>query len=387
MENRKEALANQLDRIFNSPYIEHKATEGILKEIRGCQNLPATSMLWQIKDFSDQVDLSHPDLATLYGGAFAGHAPGSFSALACHFVKLRNSPNFCAEFSTACHKLLQSHYQYQPIALTFEPRNGQANVRFLPKENREKLRSSKKQQQLSMYDVSLKGLLYWERQAKDFGSYYRGADRYLNDIQQAETRRRHFLENGLVNMAYEIEKSIADIKNRSSKESYYGFHRISLQEAAIIAAKRNDYLVNEFVNGHPMVIFSKDAFNGYDFLGEKECLFSQIEYVPVAYTFSELKDIAPPEILKVIDHLEEFPEIGKKALFDHYRVVVPGVDYPRSHMFPPYCIKLPNGMNVTYWEYELAKRSLESQLLMGHYVSAVLLGERDGHHYFICEWI
>ena len=60
-----------------------------------------------------------------------------------------------------------------------------------------------------------------------------------------------------------------------------------------------------------------------------------------------------------MQHLEAFPELGGKPVFDHFLVVVPGLDGDMAH---------------------------EKELISEGRIIPVLLGERDGKCYFISYW-
>jgi len=71
-------------------------------------------------------------------------------------------------------------------------------------------------------------------------------------------------------------------------------------------------------------------------------------YEPRAYPLYELMNIASDNMLRLVEHLDSFPCINNKTMFDDYIVLAPG--------------------NIK------------------EKVQPILLGERDNKCYFICLW-
>ena len=118
----------------------------------------------------------------------------------------------------------------------------------------------------------------------------------------------------------------------------------------------------------------------YDF--RVECGQDRFVYHPTAYSLCELWGNTSSKVKKVVDHLENFPEIGGRSLFDHYRVIAPSFEY-RS----PYRIADIDGKSLSFMSYGEVRKALDIIFLKNHLSASILLGEKDGEFYFICYWI
>lgn len=148
------------------------------------------------------------------------------------------------------------------------------------------------------------------------------------------------------------------------EDMHYGFHRITMTNAAVILAKMHQFdfcgLLEKgqlFDTDNYRIFVPKDVHGG-------ESEFYQ--YSPRAYPLNELKELAPTRVLEIIERLEMFDEANGKAIFDHYVVIVPGYRIEK------------NTRSV---------QEMDTTLIQRQAVTPIVLGERDGKCYFICYWI
>ena len=99
----------------------------------------------------------------------------------------------------------------------------------------------------------------------------------------------------------------------------------------------------------------------------------------------EDKPYLPPRMKELVEFLESFPEASGHPLFDHYRVLVPGLDYPNINQAKP-AYRKASGEAVEFMNAEAAQYDFDRYLVENGHVPAILLGERDGDHYFISYW-
>jgi hypothetical protein len=132
------------------------------------------------------------------------------------------------------------------------------------------------------------------------------------------------------------------------------------------------------------------AFTGYKFMspgGDFVEGLSRIEYYPRAYPYHRLASLAPAAVARVVERLEAFPALGGKPAFDHYRVIVPGLFYPSYFQRPPYHFVDPSGVRLEFDSMWEAQQALDAAMIETKTITPVLVGERDGDHYFICYWL
>lgn len=341
------------------------------------------------------MDDPHPDLFAIFNGELVGNAEGSFSRIAFDLLCLSEVLKNCdPRIQRMARNVISSSH---PIVTTVDaPANNLLHVRFIPsREKRDELRQWKTWERVSMHGAFPEGERTWNASPSDFHGFQRYNNPYEADIAKAIQRRDYFSGLGLIAMAQEIETSIASMMRMGTNGQYCGFVPILFQTAAMILAKSVGYQFygrpGQFRND--IVYADKDVFEGYDFY-DRDCENSsfsdrdRVEYWPRAYPLHELWDRASGEIKKLIDHLEAFPELNHKPAFDHYRVVLPTIHYPSSYMYAPYVYYRDiRGRRMDFNSIEEAQNSFDRHLWDHKYIYGVLLGERDGQHYFISYFL
>jgi hypothetical protein len=385
--------------------VEIKVFDGVLQNIL---NYSAEDISYVMGDFGIGlrslallIDLSHPDLAAIHGGQLVGTKQGSFSRIVSDAIK---TLVFCKHWGAcdgvvyAIRKVINQHELSPTLSRVVNaPNNNQLHVRFVPsRENRERIRAWKRHQVVGLGTLYSKGNQLWHQCESTFENFYRH-NLYARDIQESSNRMRIMAENGLVSIADEMKKFIEELKQKALQETYFGFSKIPLVTAAIILAKMHGYEFDEKGGygwsscGTDMVAFARPSKFDYrffdDVLNEESKSYDKIEYYPRIYTLKEMVDTASDEMKKLVDHLESFPEIGGKALFDHYRILVPGLNYPSMFQRTPYHFKLPSGESAVFDELQQATIALDRMMIQEKAMLGVLLGERDGEHYFVSYWM
>jgi len=323
----------------------------------------------RLRAFSSRINRGsvHPDLFSLFGGELTSNEEGSFGrevsdilSMSCYATD-RCISKFVLDILK---NAITKHKRFSEISKSIDdPQENLLHVRFVQsRSDRDRIRSRKKMQSINT-DLFLK---IWEMEPNDFSNYVRWASVYEKDISEAEVRFKHFDDLGLLMMSTEIKKSIILIKQESIESQYYGFNKILLSSASAILAKQSGY-EHGLIGGAKKIHVETDWFK-YRFFADKLSLIDDskvpaLELTPRAYTNQEFNDLLSPEILNLIDYLEEFPDAGGFPLFDHYRILVAGNNYFKSIF---------------------ESIELDRQLIKRKEIPAILLGERDGDCYFIC---
>lgn len=238
-----------------------------------------------------------------------------------------------------------------------------------------------------MTAFSKKGEDIWAYQPDNFSSFIRFSNPHKEDIDFAEKKEFMYLKNGCVGMANYIRECIDNFKSQL-QESYYGFNRITMTNAAVILAKSlgfkflttwNDTITEEkryrikipsdFITSskeHPIWLSTSEVVQ-----------HNGIVYEPRVYPLSYFWSFATPVIKKVIDHLESFPEACGKAIFDNFIIICPG---------PAISSIQTMDLDVTYSNKEDAAFDCDKKLMESGKTNPVLLGEKDGRCFFICFW-
>ena len=322
------------------------------------KTLGATGVL--LYDFLSEIDLKkpHPDLHDLKNGKLASsHVKKLGDAV--QYILYGQENKLSVPLVNAVKHRVESATGNSFIDREINaPSSNLQRVRFISdRALRDKIRSKKKSMDIPLHSLLSKGADHWSEYTDHFNIFEFGQNVYSKEIKNAEGVIEHLTAMNLPAMKAEVEQSIAAMKVRLATTQYRGFNRITSLEVAAILGKLHEYQYSGDGYGTRLKIFADSS------LFNLESVDSPIyEYTPMTYTFKEMEDTASQQAKDLVDFLENFPPLGGKAVFDHYRVVMPS---------------LFNGNNPKIDRY-----LLKSQQMVG-----VLLGERDGEQYFISYWI
>lgn len=352
----------------------------------------------KLRLFASIISLSHPDLRKFVGGQLVGEQQGTFSKDACDVLRLvsygleKDRLSLSINVLDALKKVVTKHDFYKSLSLVIDsPFDNQQNIRFVPsREDRDMIRTSKRAQPVNLSLIKKRGREFWDSQTTDLMPFSRFFNAFQRDIEEAKSRQEHFTKFGLKIMADEIQKSIAELEAASSESQYYGFNKISLSVATAVLAKQSGFTYIERPNhlDGDTIVADPDDFT-YRFFAKKDNLIddshvSVLECLPRIYAYHELEPHASLEVLKLIDHLEGFPDAEGFSIFDHYRVLVPGLNYPNTFGTSYECsIRLADGSLFRSTSLQKIQMRLDIELLQEKQIVAALLGERDGEFYFI----
>jgi hypothetical protein len=360
---------------------------GILKFIRTCSKEDVVYALGDfglnLRKFSVDIDLSHPDLHNLFGGALVSKREGTFSRELIDVIKIakhRESDKLSDSVMNALNRWIEGMNEYLQVRSNIDhPSSNLQHIRFVAdKEQREACRRLKYGQRMPMNVVYGKDRHLWDKQASNFDYLVRGEKRYRSDIELAKKKEVQFGEFGLASMSKIIRDSIAKMERKSEEESYHGFNSVSLETTVIILSKIMGYECESSFQSYSSsprfkIKAKRSHFPGYEFgesRAQNEWGHKEMDYSPCIYGAHDLPQ--SDEMSKILELLDAYPSAGEKPLFDQFRVVVPSLVYPD--------IILSSVSSET-------KKKIDIDLLKQELMVAALLGEREGQFYFISYWM
>jgi len=338
----------------------------------------------RLRDFASSIDLAHPEITeTIF-------LQPEFSQKFCQLLKV-------VEFARQegmlawLDGLSKLHTRNLPQTLRHldSPLKNQQFIRLLPSRNeREQVRRTKSMREIDLRSFQKKGQMAWDSLPSNFGLYIRHNENYKDELVIAEKKAERYRNLGLKEMASKITEAIEKFR-MMMEENYYGFHRITMTNAAVVSAKMHGYKLvelNEENDDFGIEVPAKN-FKKYPFEKSDRDNYS---YCPRAYPLSEMNR-QPKRVKAIIEELESFVDANNKAIFDHYAVVVPSIRWPEHNR----CEDGSNGISIMdrhgtireFDNYVDANKEIDTTLIKKKIVTPILLGEKDGRCYFICYWI
>lgn len=292
----------------------------------------------KIFKFISKADISHPEIISVVNNIFDNDKDFigqiiELLSLTENNIKLKIVKNFCNIISR---KKFSRYFT----------KNTNYAIRVLNnKDYRDIIRRQKKMQVVCLKDFSS-----WENEPEDFQIFNRYNDPYSEVVKVAERKANKYYELGCKLLGDKVLNLLKKNKNNIS-DCHYGFNRISITNAAIILAKLNKFRLRTSWDTHDNKTVK--IVTTFDFG------VSNNTYEARVYPIHDLIHIAPPNIINIINHLDNFPEACGKAIFDNYLVLMPSVK---------------------------SVDKATDELLMKECVCPILLGERDNKSHFICYW-
>lgn len=324
-----------------------------------------------LRRFLKEVDIDsyHPDLPHM----MSGYLIGEFCKECVDLVKLVlfGRANGISEvlLQSACRTVLRSDVAKLVDVEVDAPSVNMLRVRFVSdRTKRDEIRKCKRPMVVSLNMLYKTGQDMWDSTPDSFDSYSHGCNSYENDMQKAKDISEHLNSLNLSSMLQEVKESVSNMEHQIAKEQYLGFNLLPMSVASIILGKLHGYHFSTDPLGYGSgygerynVYVREDHFEGFDLGIGNSNNQAKLEYWPIAYTLEDVKNIANKRMKELIDLLEEFPAIGGKSLFDHYRVLLPGLKHDN--------------------------KNLDTELFEAKHIVGVLLGERDGENYFISYFL
>lgn len=335
------------------------------------------------------LDMSHPDLATIFDGNFSDNQ--NFAKKCMQFLAMAEyaKNNQLNEIFPWIGSLFVKESLDKTVIKKIDNANyNKSYVRLiLDSEEREAIRFCKKMQIIDLQNFYKKSDELWNAQTDNFKQFIRYDSAYMRELKQAEKKMKRYQELGCHSLASEIAKSIG-VFRENMEQTYYGFNRITMTNAAIILAKCLGYTYSPAYQLHAGEhIMRMDAqikvprifFKNY-FFDHSLDLNTVYDYEPKVYPFHEVVDIAPEQVMQTIKLLESFPEANDKPIFDHFGVIVPSISY-KNHIF-----KNESGLLQDCGSQEECSKELDKVFIKNKYIYPIIIGEKDGKCFFICYW-
>tara|TARA_Y100000034_G_scaffold43496_3_gene53094 strand:- start:19529 stop:20794 length:1266 start_codon:yes stop_codon:yes gene_type:complete len=372
-------------------------TQSILKRVLECDPDVAAAALGQklaikLIGFANAVDLDHPSLVDLFGGQLVS---GDFSSDCRALVGLaayakEHEPSVFSRIK----KILSRGKTSRDIERSIDdPEKNQLHVRFVKdRATRDKIRATKRMQTINVGIIEKKGHDIWSSHDNTFANYTRNTDVWANEIAEAESELERFQKLGCKDLARGIETDIKNFKAQI-RETYFGFNRIPMTHAAVILAKIHGYEIKRtsYKSAYKILVprsyFEPLTNFCLEGLSSQNQDYSWFNYEPRSYTISELQenhDISE-EMQTLIDYLENFPDIGGKPIFDHFRVLVPGIAYPAKDWSRGTYLN-EKGKKIS-GTVEKVKTDVDMMFIRQGTYCPILLGEKDEHCYFLSYWV
>lgn len=372
----------------------------------------------KLRKFAENVDFEHPEIVSIFDGVIANDQDFAQECMELlilgQFARENNLQRIIPSLGQIWTKESLTRNIIKKIDI---PANNRMHVRLLKDcKEREEIRMTKRMQIIDLQSVYKKGDEVWSVQPDNFTKFLRFDTAYQDDLKIAEKKAMRYEELGCTSLAAEIRKSIESFRE-NMEQSYYGFNRITMTNAAIILAKSLGYTyippqdVSSYSNSYSnwrvdgKIIVDRKFFGKFNFDPANTMIFSPIvssvagspiftkknnqdsyNYEPRVYPLHELSDILTDNVRKTVSLLEEFPDAGDKPIFDHFGVIVPSVAFPLKSQ-EIYTFLDEQGIAQSYSVRESALKALDSILIKGEYFHGILVGEKDGKCYFISYFL
>ena len=353
----------------------------------------------RLRDFAKYIDLDHPDI--VQNKILGGKLGGEFSERTLQLFQLYDhavADGLTATFDVLC-KAATSRLPSE-FKLIGDPLANQQMVRLISNQTmRKQARYSKKLRPIHLDSFSKRGESYLSGLPSSFRMFHRYNDELKHEIEKAQKKAERFRHLGCTSMAEEIEKSVENSQS-SYDECHYGFHRISVSNAALIYAKGLGYEVKSYGGrkGYYLAVPSQSLKEDIHtpettFLWKQPISRKTIalksdfthQYAPSIYPIHEiLKHSSSLQVMKLVEFLDEYPGCNYKPLFDHYFAIVPSVEVIRDGTKYGFCDS--EGKQRSFSDKEEAQTALDMYLLSRKLIQPIVLGEVDGKCYFICHW-
>lgn len=399
----KEVLARLGDASVPAP---RRPVPTLFRLVRECEPEQVSFALGKLGEklraFAELVDFEHPDIGHAFDGVLEDQGDLAEECkellLLAELARQHKLEKVRPQIST----ILKREIPKELLRKIDSPQVNRLNVRFLKSpEDRRKVRATKMAQVIDLRSVCRRGEDVWEAQPNGFRRFVRFNAAYQEEMQKVEKKAQRYLELGCTGMHAEVVKSLEAFKTQV-QESYYGFNRITMTHAAVVLAKSLGYRLHQ-----PYLLSDIGHRREYRIVADrflfKDYMFGAVEaggdmkyaatrrpetfaYEPRVYPLHDLWSCAPPDVVKIIEQLEAFPEAGGRPIFDHFGVIVPSVRYPDEAKGRRYNVVDEHGLIRSYDVREIAQTAVDLAMIKCQQFWPAVVAEKDGRCYFICYW-
>jgi hypothetical protein len=329
-----------------------------------------------IRAFAAVADLEHPDVETI-----AANALGSNTSLTLTATELLDIAKYSREKG---HRLIAEYlpkifkdvdvYDFVTLRITDPNKKSCSLVRFVKDQNhRLAMRQRRGCQETNLFSFYKDQSDSWDNYPTSFAGFVRNEIPFGEEITKIQRKVEHLAKMGLVAMAQRPKERL-DTFQSASRDRYYGFNRCAISTAAVVLARVHGFEMTT-MNGTTRIRGTNAMKSQFESLNGKDIPTNGMAYHPRIYSTTSMP-VTPERMQKLLAHLESFPDVAGKPLFDHYSVLVPTF----TRFRPDGAVPTVNGSPLN--EIQLSDMKMIEEKM----VIPVLLGEADGKLYFIDYW-
>ena len=159
----------------------------------------------------------------------------------------------------------------------------------------------------------------WGKHEPSFMSYCPNNNYLAAEIQKARVKAKAYDEKRVPDLRDNILETVKQMEQRTT-DNYYGCIKIGIPEASVVLAKAHKFLFGQIA----------DTAN-YSIVPDPETVAkigvdASWVYRSRGYNYFDFVKMcpAPKSVANIIKYMEEHPDTGGKAIFDHFLVLVPG---------------------------------------------------------------
>lgn len=338
----------------------------------------------KLKEFTQAIDLDHPDINVIYNGVFTPNSSFSITLMEYLDVFKYIKKNNYAHLTEVIHKVYTKLEGYSILNKNIDnPFKNQLHIRLVANHmDRVFIRTTKTASRVFLSYLNKKGMEIWEANPSSLVGFERNGTFYEEELKQVEKKIKLYSEHGLSSMAKEISNSL-EFYREQIFDKCYGFNRVTLTNICVILAKMLSF--SYAIRDKQFRITVPNSFFGeYSKNLKIGMLSSNIfwDYTPRIYPIYDLFEAI--DCKELYDLLERYPEANNKAIFDNYWVLVPSIDINSNQYYEDNnYIFDENNEKIYYPNEKIRDRILDATLIKMGLLPYVIIGEKDGKSYFL----
>lgn len=249
----------------------------------------------KLHGFLQEVSLDHKDLELISDGLFNSN----FSSFLEEIISLasiiyNNNLSKVGLYLESTFRKFVRDNNYSISNIDRPSKNGQFIRLVNNPEIRRSLRERKLVKAVNLDNIFKKNKGSWNSYPCDFSFYERNSLKYLEELDKAIAIRDKYQNLGLPTLAQEVDVSVQKFESQF-KDTYNGYYKLRMSDAAIILARQNNCIINEL---------NTITRNGLPY----QCLIHPF------YTIENIIPLEAKNLILVLDSL---------SLFDHYFILCP----------------------------------------------------------------
>ncbi len=247
------------------------------------------------------------------------------------------------------------------------------------KEAREAVRATRQAVAIDLWSpLQRKGEQFWNKHPGNFAAYEKDNLPFAEDVKELDEKIERYRSLGCTDLAEKFINESQPLKNNLTNV-HHGYNRIPVTIASLILAKQHEFKIKSLWDaigrkGVEVVVPLERIYNFDSSHEDDPTKIVSFGYEPRLYPLHDMLHVATDDITSLID------ELDNARLFDDFLILVPGPVVPCSF------IRNRAKIVVGYENKQEAARALDTILVEEKYVRPLLLGEKDGKCFYICQW-